>query len=133
MGDVVPLDQCVPIDRQSLTPAPSANAAENCEMIKFKMAVVTYRKEESCPSRQATQGPKHTFAAAKAAGAYYIHGVRGESTALTVQKAVLHVVLGREDAVLEVKWLSCVCVSVVYCSRQKDYIINSKKAPNMYM
>ena len=22
---------------------------------------------------------------------------------------------------------------VVYCSRQKDYIINSKKAPNMYM
>ena len=28
-----PFEHCVPIDRQSLTPAPSANAAENCEII----------------------------------------------------------------------------------------------------
>ena len=51
--DEVLLEQCVPIDRQSWTPAPSANAAENCERIIFKM----YRKEEKtgrCNTAQVT-------------------------------------------------------------------------------
>ena len=54
--DEVSLEQCVPIDRQSSTQAPSANAAENCERIIFKMSVITYRKEEKTRKVQHSSG-----------------------------------------------------------------------------
>ena len=79
----------MPIDQLNLTPAPSANVAENFEM----------NIEENCPSRQATQGPKNSFAAAKAAGATtYMASVVRTSPSPSRSPTWF---LGREDAVLE--------------------------------